>query len=147
MQNHLAGPRGGTIPPYEAWRRSHFSAAELSDPMISGDDADPDGDGLTNIVEGGNLLNPRVADSPFTPILNFDPGGFMKAEFDRPFFTSDLDQGIEISSDLGVWVKDGILLSPPVDNGDGTWRFMIRDRETSATSPRRFMRHVIRKSK
>ena len=100
-----------------------------------------------NIVEGGNLLNPRVADSPFTPILNFDPGGYMKAEFDRPFFTSDLDQGIEISSDLDLWVKDGILLSPPVDNGDGTWRFMIRDRETSSTSQRRFMRHVIRKSK
>jgi hypothetical protein len=33
---------------YEAWQARHFTPAELSQPEISGDEADPDGDGLAN---------------------------------------------------------------------------------------------------
>jgi hypothetical protein len=37
--------------PYEAWRAANFSAAELSNPAISGENADPDGDAFTNRQE------------------------------------------------------------------------------------------------
>jgi hypothetical protein len=33
------------------WKTMHFSLAELSDPAVSGDDADPDGDGWSNLME------------------------------------------------------------------------------------------------
>ncbi len=36
---------------YEAWLAAYFTAEELLDPAISGPDADPDGDGLSNAEE------------------------------------------------------------------------------------------------
>src|SRR5262249_21317419 len=37
--------------PYTAWRNANFTAAELNDPAISGDQADPDHDSFTNRQE------------------------------------------------------------------------------------------------
>ena len=34
--------------PYEAWRQTHFTPGELADSEVSGDDADPDHDGIGN---------------------------------------------------------------------------------------------------
>lgn len=48
---------------YADWRQTHFSAVELQDPGISGDDADPDGDGLGNRDEFLSGTNPRDAGS------------------------------------------------------------------------------------
>jgi len=38
-------------PPFDAWRAARFTPGELADPLISGPAADPDGDGLTNLLE------------------------------------------------------------------------------------------------
>jgi hypothetical protein len=48
---------------YQAWRERHFSAAELGNPAISGDSADPDGDGQTNRNEYESGTLPRDASS------------------------------------------------------------------------------------
>ena len=45
------------------WKGARFTHAELADPLISGDSADPDGDGLPNLLEYGLGLDPLVADS------------------------------------------------------------------------------------
>ena len=44
---------------FDAWRQTRFSPAELLDPSVSGFDADPDGDGLTNAAEFAHGLTPR----------------------------------------------------------------------------------------
>ncbi|MCW1925722.1 hypothetical protein OKA05_24405 [Luteolibacter arcticus] len=44
------------------WRALIFSPADLSNPAISGDDADPDHDGLTNFHEFVTDLNPHLDD-------------------------------------------------------------------------------------
>ncbi|MEM1084765.1 MAG: LamG-like jellyroll fold domain-containing protein [Verrucomicrobiota bacterium] len=147
LQNYDAGPRGGNLGIYESWRRRHFTEAELANPLVSGDTADPDGDEVINIVEGANLLDPKSIDTPFDPAIHFDPAGFYTVEFDRPFYTDDLVQGAEFSSDLQNWSMNGVFLSPPVDNGNGTWRFMVRDPEDTSSSYRRFSRHTIRRAK
>jgi hypothetical protein len=41
------------------WKARHFTPAELADPAISGDDADPDGDGLSNVAEYNAGTDPR----------------------------------------------------------------------------------------
>jgi len=46
---------------YDAWRQQHFTAVELSNPSISGDTADPDGDGQTNRAEYDSGTLPRDA--------------------------------------------------------------------------------------
>lgn len=51
--------------PYSAWKARYFNAAELSNPSISGDQADPDGDGQTNAQEFSAGTNPRDVASVF----------------------------------------------------------------------------------
>jgi surface-anchored protein len=47
------------IGPLARWQAEHFSAAELDDPAISGPAADPDLDGMKNLVEFGFGHQPR----------------------------------------------------------------------------------------
>jgi hypothetical protein len=39
------------LPLLSTWKNSHFNSTQLANPTISGDSADPDGDGITNIRE------------------------------------------------------------------------------------------------
>ena len=45
---------------YDAWRASHFSESELTNATLSGDDADPDGDGLLNLFEYASGTDPHA---------------------------------------------------------------------------------------
>ena len=50
--------------PYDAWRHAVFTAEQLADSAVSGDAADPDADGLPNLLEyalGGAPLSPDAA--------------------------------------------------------------------------------------
>ena len=47
----------------DAWKGRFFAPAELADPLVSGDDADPDGDGQTNFQEYLAGTDPRDAQS------------------------------------------------------------------------------------
>jgi hypothetical protein len=58
-----------------AWKQTVFSAAQLADPAISGNEADPDGDGFNNVLEYAFNLDPNVADRDTIP--NGDRGGPM----------------------------------------------------------------------
>jgi hypothetical protein len=48
---------------YQAWREKHFTPAELADPSISGDLADPDHDLAENLLEYACNLNPKLGDA------------------------------------------------------------------------------------
>jgi hypothetical protein len=48
---------------YADWSTNYFTPAELADPVISGPDADPDGDGFTNNQEFICGTNPRDSQS------------------------------------------------------------------------------------
>ncbi len=47
------------IGPFAQWQATHFSASELDDLATSGPAADPDGDGMKNLVEFGFGYDPR----------------------------------------------------------------------------------------
>ncbi len=49
--------------PYDAWRFSRFSTAQLANETISGADADPDADGIANLVEYALATEPLSPDS------------------------------------------------------------------------------------
>lgn len=52
--------------PFDAWRKSNFTAPELADPSVSGDKADPDHDGIPNLVEFFSNQPPKSPDFPGT---------------------------------------------------------------------------------
>ncbi|MCW1925723.1 Ig-like domain-containing protein [Luteolibacter arcticus] len=58
----FSGFRLETVNSLAGWRALTFSPADLSNPAISGDDADPDHDGLTNFHEFVTDLNPHLDD-------------------------------------------------------------------------------------
>jgi len=69
-----------SLPPYTSWSGDWFSPEELSDPTISGPDADPDGDSSSNYHEsiaGTDPLDSRsylalnVSKSVNQPVLSF----------------------------------------------------------------------------
>ena len=51
------------LTPFEEWQREHFTEEELNDPSISGPDADPDGDGIPNLMEYAMGLDPKSPDA------------------------------------------------------------------------------------
>lgn len=105
-------------PALDAWRLANFSDAERNDPNIIGDNKDPEGDGLSNLLEflmGGNPkqkqathelhsahgLNPGDGHQYFT--LTFRAGKNVSA-------TGTLS--VEGSSNLINWNSAGIVLTP-----------------------------------
>lgn len=88
------------------WLGNHFTLAELNDPLISGDDADPDGDGVTNKNEFRFQTNPR--DGSSFPVLTSNivqESGIITVDFSSPF-PLESDQttlSLEVSLDLKNW--------------------------------------------
>ena len=54
----------GTFNSQDSWLLSNFSFEELLDPNIFPDTADPDGDGINNLLEYALGLDPRAANGP-----------------------------------------------------------------------------------
>ena len=95
--------------PYEAWRQETFSPAQLADPEVSGDDADPDGDGLSNFAEYAHGLRALGADE--SPVRWDFSGGFVTATFRVRGDRGALRLVLQTSSDLRGWaVADSVAL-------------------------------------
>ncbi|MCB1094256.1 MAG: hypothetical protein KDN22_01635 [Verrucomicrobiae bacterium] len=105
------------------WRKAHFTAPELANAAIIGDDRDPDGDGLPNLGELAGGSDPKVHDGARAPQLS----GILDAA-NRPYLTLRYHQAknptavvvdAEVSSDLKTWT----LANPapaPTGNSDAT---------------------------
>ncbi|MDP0490409.1 MAG: hypothetical protein Q7Q71_05105 [Verrucomicrobiota bacterium JB023] len=88
------------------WRQRYFSATDLADVDISGLDANPDGDKLTNTAEYAFGSNPLVADdnSQFT-ITAVDPTSqTIEISYQRPQFSADLDYFYLGAAGMTEWV-------------------------------------------
>jgi endonuclease I len=91
-------------PSWGGWRLDHFSLVELQDPAISGDGADPDKDGLTNIEEMARYSDPRTTDKLPTVKIE-ESNGQWAISFLRAKDTSNLNLDIILQSspDLSTW--------------------------------------------
>ena len=49
--------------PWDQWRLEMFSSAQLAEPSISGERGDPDGDGLSNLIEYAFNTHPWLPDA------------------------------------------------------------------------------------
>ncbi|MGL4399529.1 MAG: hypothetical protein ACRCXD_06650 [Luteolibacter sp.] len=116
--------------PADAWRAAVFSPAELADPAISGDTADPDGDGLPNLVEYALGLLPLSSNVPPSPMIN--SSGYLALSVAKNPAATDITWGAEVTEDFFVW--------PPADCTETTTTFTARDIVLQTSADRRFIR-------
>jgi hypothetical protein len=124
---------------YELWRAAQFTAAELTNSLVSGPDADGDGDALLNFAEYALDLNPRVTSRAglATPEwTTIGPARFLTARVVRNAAATESQFAIEVSSDLTNWFG-GAAFTTTMDDTPGLLR--VRD-NTPATATQRFIR-------
>lgn len=90
------------------WRTASFTPAELADPSISGDNADPDHDGLVNLVEYALNSNPKdpqplVMPAPTLQSNPADGKSYLVYSYRRRLGASGVQYAIEVSNDLRAW--------------------------------------------
>ena len=96
--------------PFNAWQLAEFGP-NASNPNISGDLADPDGDGIVNLLEYALNLNPNVAGTTGLPIAYIDPAcGCLTLTYTKVLSAIDLSYTVEAAADpSGAWSTNGII--------------------------------------
>jgi hypothetical protein len=87
--------------PLNVWRRASFSTAALADTNVSGDGADPDHDGLPNLLEYALGLSPTTADA--TPFVCTVTNGVFRLTYPQSLAATDVTLAVEWSPDLQTW--------------------------------------------
>ena len=131
--------------PYTAWQNSHFTAAQLANPAVSGDLADPDGDGIVNLLEYALNLDPLSASRtglPGAATTTQNGATNLTLTYTKVKAATDLTYTVEVSGDLMTW-NSGSAYTADVgvlDQGT-TEQVTTRDLTAiSATMPRWFIR-------
>lgn len=86
---------------FDSWRGGYFSPEELIDPLVSGESADPDGDGMPNLMEYAFGSDPWTPSIP--PITTSLADGRLQLTYRSPAAVSDLAYIPQVSSDLTHW--------------------------------------------
>jgi hypothetical protein len=105
---------------FATWKPAFFSAAQLTNPAVSGGSADPDQDGVVNLLEYAFDMNPLLADADaavqqgmgrpiFGSAIDFDPATSSNQTFPTITFVRwkdpvDLIYSVQNSRDLAQWI-------------------------------------------
>ena len=136
--------------PYTTWQSSHFTAAQLADPAVSGDFADPDEDGIVNLLEYALNLDPLTASRAGLPVAapaTQNGTTNLTLTYTEVKAATDLTYVVEVSADLVTWNSGSAYTATVAVLDQGTTeQVTTRDLTAiSAAAPRRFMRlRVIR---
>ncbi|MBX2824359.1 MAG: hypothetical protein KTR33_06490 [Gammaproteobacteria bacterium] len=133
------------------WQQEQFTAAELADSLISGDTADPDGDGFDNLLEFAFNTNPKVANNSdlLDPKVEDVAGtDYLTITFQRRKADLGLIYTVESTDDLsGSWSGGTVMVGTPTDHGDGTETVTYRDSvSTGPAAVKRFLRVTVTRS-
>ncbi|HLS27741.1 MAG TPA: hypothetical protein VK041_03770 [Opitutales bacterium] len=142
----LVGVDGPSVPEgYSDWIETYFPGE--SDPELVGPDADPDGDGIPNLLEYALNREPNVASRealPFTEVQTVTVDGvegrYLVLIGAVPDDMFDLQYSVEASSDVSFAEYDEGVPVDSWSNGDGTTTYVFRDVVPIGEDSRRFMR-------
>jgi hypothetical protein len=121
--------------PFQTWQEEHFSEEDLNDPTLEetvwGLFADPDEDGIPNLLEFAFNGNPNTPNSIEIPTAEVDGGNFGVRFFSG---REGVAYHVEVSSDLLDWTEIHVLQGG-VQEYSTVWAH-----EPSGTQPVRFLR-------
>ncbi len=129
---------------FQAWRRAHFSAAELADSAFSGDHADPNRNGLVNLLDFAFGIDPKLPGLTNTPRVgkvNISGADYLTLSIHRVPTAKDLTYTPQSGAPLGTWNGAPVQVGSPVTNPDGTETVTYRDSmPITPAVPQRFLR-------
>ena len=111
------------VPPvasYATWQQTYFTPQELADPAISGDNADPNHNGVPNLLEYAFNTNPRTnGSSTNLPYALLDPNdpGYFALVYTKFLGATDLTYSVQRSGDLSSWTNATTIDQILSDNG------------------------------
>ena len=117
--------------PFDEWRFPRFTSPELANPAISGENADPDGDQLPNLVEYALNLAPKTPN--LSPVAMIDSGGYLALSAPKNLAATDITWAAETSGTLTAWTSATILTNTSAS-------FLARDTVLKTSASRRFIR-------
>jgi hypothetical protein len=109
FSRHFGGELGGNYLDFDfqVWVSHNFSAVDAANPAVSAELADPDDDGLVNLLEFAFGTDPTLWSSVAQPIFRIDSDGvndFFTASFQRPKYVLPFIYEIQVSDDLNTWL-------------------------------------------
>ena len=122
----LGAPNAPPITGYNAWASMTFPIGSL--PSVTEPDADPDGDGMSNLSEYVFALSPGHPDGGPVQSLGIDAGGGFVFAYRRRTFASEVTYQVELSSDLTHWdsVGDRVDTVKETAQPDASTQVLIR---------------------
>lgn len=136
--------------PYETWRAQYFTPTELTNAAISGDSADPDADGIANLVEFAFNLNPRAVSQPSLPrgfVQNVSGQDYFHVQFTQRNPPAGVQYLLQTSTNLLSWITSPASFTQvsTSDNGDGTSLLTLRLQAAISNAPQSFVRIAIQR--
>ncbi len=136
----VALPISLAITPLATWRQTHFGTAQNSGSAAN--TADPDGDGLINILEYAFDTDPNVPNA--NPISFTQSGNYLTVTFKRTHpAPTDISYAAEVCTDLvaDIWNSGpGYTSQTVTNNGDGTETVTVTDLAPISSTPLHFLR-------
>ena len=136
----VAVPVNVTIPkPVDQWRQDNFGA-NAGNPAVAGNLADPDGDGLSNLLEYALGTNPLVSNAGAVVMDRETTGGntYLRLTVTKNQAATDVTYVPEVTGDLtavGSWSGSDVVVET---NTATTLR--VRDSVSTSAAARRFIR-------
>lgn len=133
--SNINGTPGTLAPPapsFDTWQIEQFTPAQLADDLISGPNADPDQDGIVNLLEYAFLTNPVIV-NPQNELIQTGATEIGSETYLTITFTArepveDLFYQPQISGNLDLWNEGTSYLIPTgnVDQGNGSRELTYR---------------------
>jgi hypothetical protein len=127
--------------PLDTWKASRFTPAELADPNVSGTLANPEKDGISNLLKYAFDLDRKVPNRSSLPKIEM-AGANLTLTFVRNKAATDLTYVVEVSNDMKTWNSGPDYTSAPVvqSESDTTVTCKVTDLTPTSSHGGRFIR-------
>lgn len=143
------------LSPFTAWQQLWFGT-NADNTGVAAEWADPDGDGITNLLEYAFLTDPLVASRtglPAAVLHTTNQASHLAIQFTRRPAPAELVYTVQVSPDLSVWF-DGSMFSDSGSVASNAWTMrvpgikppLVRLNSDVTAAPQRFLRVTVRET-